>query len=144
MFDVDKSISGKPYVFINGEKLCVSMSHSDQITVIGISRYNFGIDIEIIKEFKYDLRFYSDFFTESEISYALMSRDVVQYSSILWTRKEAAIKYLDGGLKDLKELHRKKYGDVVLVSYIIGTKDNKYAFSCMTKSDKINLNSIVF
>jgi len=79
-----KTSYGKPYV--EGLDINISLSHTEDIIVMGISEGVFGLDIEKIKERDY-LKTAERFYTEKEIE-KVREKGIKEFYR-LWTMKEA-------------------------------------------------------
>ena len=97
--NIRKTSFGKPYISCNNLNINFSIAHSDNIVVVAISDSKIGIDVEAVTPMKFDITNYDDFFTSKEIEAVVNSKNRERAFSILWTRKEASVKYLDVGLE---------------------------------------------
>ena len=87
--------NGKPYTEISP----VSISHSGDFVLVGISENEIGVDIEIIKPF--DKRLISRYFTPAEQKFIKTDDDFFA----IWTVKEAYLKMTGEGLKGITKLN---------------------------------------
>lgn len=88
---------GKP--FLKDKELYFSISHSNNIVGIIISKSNIGIDLEVNKI--YNEKLITKVFNEQEkaIYAKLTTKDKHKYFYEVWTGKEAYVKYVGTGLK---------------------------------------------
>ena len=108
---VVRSQRGKPY--IEGLPLHVSVAHTDNMVIVGVSQINFGIDCERrtrkITNMKAVVR---RRFTEEEQRYVSVSEEGAAERFIeVWVRKEAYVKYLGSGLADLSCAETEKFAE---------------------------------
>lgn len=127
--DLKYNSYGKPYK----DNIYFSLSHSNDYVVLAISNNQIGIDIELIKDVKENLKDY----TLSVDEKSTIKNNVDFYK--LWTSKESLIKYLGIGIdKDLKKIPAlplegyKEYQNNKLYSLSFVFKEN-YALSITTK-----------
>lgn len=95
------SSSGKPYL-IGHQGVEFNLSHTKNAIVVALSDAPVGIDIEKIREIDFGIA--DRFFTEKELTWLREpGADQMQRFFMVWTRKEALLKYegvgLSGGLK---------------------------------------------
>lgn len=101
---IQKETNGRPYIFVDGKGRLngsFSLSHSQGMVFCGYSDapdMHFGIDLEKIEERK--LEFIMDYFTNDEIkNYQQCTSDQKkEYSTLIWSAKEAALKAIGKGL----------------------------------------------
>lgn len=87
--------NGKPYTCV----WPVSISHSGNFVLVGISEKEIGVDIEVIKPF--DRRLISRYFTKDEQDFIKTDADFFK----IWTVKEAYLKLTGEGLKGITKLN---------------------------------------
>jgi 4'-phosphopantetheinyl transferase len=93
---------GKPYVTGTGTNIFFNMSHSSDISVIGVDPVSeIGVDVEKINENVDYKPIINHFFTCNEISYIQEQKGKsVRRFYELWTRKEAFLKALGIGITE--------------------------------------------
>lgn len=100
----DYTSFGKPY--FTGSKIIFNLTHSGDKALLAVSLISdVGIDIEMKKDIDFK-RLIPRFFSEAEATAVMQSNDLQMSSSFyrVWTRKEAFIKAVGGGLSmPLKE-----------------------------------------
>jgi 4'-phosphopantetheinyl transferase len=92
---------GKPYVLIDSFQLQFNLSHSDEMAVLGVTKYSLiGMDIEHIKPFNEMQSIAKQFFAETEFCkfISLPEKDKLDAFYNIWTRKEAFVKAVGEGL----------------------------------------------
>ena len=111
-FAFSKNKYGKPFISSLHKKkvgrinrnVCYSLSHSGDILICAVSRYNIGADCQIINISdaqncrKIAERFYSS--EENQALSALDGADYIDKFFKIWTMKEAYIKYTGKGLAE--------------------------------------------
>ena len=98
---IKEGINKKPFVINEGEKeLYYNLSHSGDWILIAVSKYDVGIDIELINSsFSFSSIVDSAFSTE-ESEFLKQSEQSPEAFYLLWTRKEALLKGTGKGLVD--------------------------------------------
>jgi 4'-phosphopantetheinyl transferase len=91
---ISKKENGMPY--LENYPFFISISHSKNMALAGISEKPIGVDIEVIRDF--DKRLIPRFFTESEQDFIRCDEDFFK----VWTVKEAYLKLTGEGLKNIK------------------------------------------
>jgi phosphopantethiene--protein transferase domain len=88
---------GKPYID-SLPNFYFNISHTRNAFVIGISDNSIGVDIE--KEKDFDIKIAKRFFTSNELNYILdfEESETNKYFYVIWTKKEAYIKYMGKGM----------------------------------------------
>lgn len=128
-FKVKRTKLGKPYVDIND--LYIGVTHTDTTVVVGIDSVPFGIDCECLsRQVKNHTKIAERYFSRKEQDY--VNCDNVSHAERLkrfleiWVKKEAYVKYLGTGIKDLKNcdtfslsgcFELIKYGDNIIYIY---------------------------
>jgi len=101
LLSFDTESSGKPCLANDAADIHFSISHSDNLALIAVSRgMRIGIDIERFREVREMEAIMDDFFSEPEQAY-LRSREGEERTRaffLLWTRREAAAKAMGIGL----------------------------------------------
>lgn len=106
-FKVEKDFNGKPYL-INSNKY-ISISHTDNYTIVIISKKNVGIDIEKIKKIRPEFKKYLNINSKSKYKFFKE-----------WTRREAMIKRDNMKLSDIKNIKLKgKFRTILFYPYVI-------------------------
>ncbi len=95
---IEKTKEGKPYA--KDLPIFLSISHSENICIIGISLVEIGVDIEKIREINYN-QIAKRYFMDKEIKHINETPNKDEFFRI-WTRKEAYAKML--GIPVLKIL----------------------------------------
>lgn len=103
--------SGKPY--IEGNDLYISISHSKEFVLVGISDLPIGVDIEVLRPFEQKL--IKRYFTIEEASFI----DNQEKFFLIWTVKEAYLKLTGVGLKGIKKLNTVVNGEITIEGYEI-------------------------
>ena len=113
--DVLYKENGKPYTSI-----CpISISHSGENVLVGISENDIGVDIEVIKPF--DKRLISRYFTKSEQEFIKTDDDFFK----IWTVKEAFLKLTGEGLKGITKLNVVENNQLYIENFnILSFKEN--------------------
>jgi 4'-phosphopantetheinyl transferase len=101
---IRKETGGRPYIFMDGQGRLgggFSLSHSNGFVFCGYSpsfALNYGLDLEKIEERK--LEFIEDYFTPQEIEKYIQtgSDHKNDYTTLIWSAKEATLKALGKGL----------------------------------------------
>ena len=88
---------GKPY--LNNSDIYFNVSHSGNAIAIGISCYDIGIDIEVIKERKLSDKIVEKVFLEDEKEEYEKTDNKIDYFYNIWTKKEAYVKLIGTGIK---------------------------------------------
>ena len=101
---VAKTPLGKPY--LENGRAYIGVTHTGELVLIGISDENFGIDAESLSESPKNLeRIVKRFFSEGEKAYfyGSVKGSVERKRRFLevWVKKEAYVKWLGTGFKDL-------------------------------------------
>lgn len=96
---------GKP--FLESKKLYFNISHSKNLIAIIISDKDCAIDIQYVNETKNHDKNIHNILSESEIIEYKNSDNKNNYFYMLWTKKEAVLKYCGTGinLKQLKKIN---------------------------------------
>lgn len=87
---------GKPY--IKDSNLYFSLSHSNGVIALAVSKEEIGIDIELIKDVKDNLAHKVMNEAEYNIYKGLSKNDKINYFYEVWTSKEAYVKKLGSAL----------------------------------------------
>jgi 4'-phosphopantetheinyl transferase len=88
----------KPQLAGFNKWLCFNVSHSGNYGLIGISRFDLGVDIEFINnQFTYT-DIVNNYFNKKEADLITSSVDSAQSFFTCWTRKEAILKAISTGL----------------------------------------------
>ena len=87
---------GKPY--IKDSNLYFSLSHSNGVIALAVSKEEIGLDIEIIKDVKDNLALKVMNEAEYNIYKGLSKNDKISYFYEVWTSKEAYVKKLGSAL----------------------------------------------
>lgn len=103
--------NGKPYT----EKQHVSISHSGENVLVGISAKEIGVDIEVIKPF--DKRLIKRYFSKDEEDFIKNDSDFFK----IWTVKEAFLKLTGEGLKGITKQNVVKNNEIFIENYNILT-----------------------
>ena len=118
IWDIEYSLNGKPVL----GNLHFNISNKDDITVLGVSSYEIGIDIEKVTD--YDKNILKLFFTETEAKNVNTKNDFFK----IYTLKEAYIKMKDLTLLDIRLDKYKNYYTTTIfyndyvISYVIDKK----------------------
>lgn len=99
-----RSPDGKPY--LDGSALHVGVTHTDSLVVIAFSERPFGIDCEsTARHVKNARRLAARYFSERENAYLFEDgagdEDIQLRFLEIWVKKEAYVKFLGTGLRDL-------------------------------------------
>lgn len=92
---------GKPYISVDSLPLQFSLSHSDEMTVLGLTKFSpIGLDVEYIKPLKEMQLLAEQFFSKAEFCkfISLPEKDKLGAFYNIWTRKEAFVKAVGKGL----------------------------------------------
>lgn len=95
--DIAKNEHGKPY-FVNNKKLHFNISHSKEMAAIVLDDKPCGIDIELLRDIRYNVA--ERFFSKDELEWideACGEEKVLRFFKV-WTGKEAYTKMLGIGL----------------------------------------------
>ena len=87
---------GKPY--IKDSNLYFSLSHSNGVIALAVSKEEIGLDIELIKDVKDNLALKVMNEAEYNIYKGLSKNDKISYFYEVWTSKEAYVKKLGTSL----------------------------------------------
>lgn len=87
---------GKPY--IKDSNLYFSLSHSNGVIALAVSKEEIGLDIELIKDVKDNLALKVMNEAEYNIYKGLSKNDKISYFYEVWTSKEAYVKKLGSAL----------------------------------------------
>ncbi len=87
---------GKPY--IKDSNLYFSLSHSNGVIALAVSKEEIGLDIELIKDVKDNLALKVMNEAEYNIYKGLSKNDKINYFYEVWTSKEAYVKKLGSAL----------------------------------------------
>jgi 4'-phosphopantetheinyl transferase len=91
--------TGKPYLLNNLQQLFFNVSHSGEWILIGIGKYDLGVDVEYIKPaFNYQ-EIISLNFSLKENGYITENQSLDRFFK-LWTRKESLLKATGQGLNN--------------------------------------------
>ena len=112
---------GKPY--IKDSNLYFSLSHSNGVIALAVSKEEIGIDIELIKDVKDNLALKVMNEAEYNIYKGLSKNDKISYFYEVWTSKEAYVKKL-GTTLTLNPSNINIDTDVILKN--INISDNQY------------------
>ncbi len=103
-FRVYRNENGKPLVC--GNEYYVGVTHTDKLIVIGVDTENFGIDCENAdRKVNNADNIAKKYFSDKECDYILAASDDEEKNARfleIWVKKEAYVKYLGTGIKDLK------------------------------------------
>ncbi|MFT3903405.1 MAG: 4'-phosphopantetheinyl transferase superfamily protein [Niabella sp.] len=93
--------NGKPFAARGGQRLWTNfnISHSGDFLAIALSYKEVGVDIEQVRNFDFQA-ILTDTFSANEIEYIQKSENPLSTFFLLWTRKEALLKYAGVGLTD--------------------------------------------
>ncbi len=95
---------GKPYV--ERENTFLGVTHTENLVIVGIADENFGIDAEnVSRRVLRPEKLAERFFTKKEKEYVLEAEGAERKRRFLeiWVKKEAYVKWLGTGLKDLRK-----------------------------------------
>lgn len=124
---IRKNEYGKPFLYPQHKNVIINISHSGTIVAVSVSDKNIGIDIEKVVPMKNDIQCYNDYFTRTEIDIVDSADRKSEMFTVLWTRKEAALKYRGDGIEKISEC---SCFDKRIHSFLINSmNDNRYAFS---------------
>ena len=112
---------GKPY--IKDSNLYFSLSHSNGVIALAVSKEEIGLDIELIKDVKDNLALKVMNEAEYNIYKGLSKNDKISYFYEVWTSKEAYVKKL-GTTLTLNPSNINIDTDVILKN--INISDNQY------------------
>lgn len=112
---------GKPY--IKDSNLYFSLSHSNGVIALAVSKEEIGLDIELIKDVKDNLALKVMNEAEYNIYKGLSKNDKISYFYEVWTSKEAYVKKLGTALT-LNPSNINIDTDVILKN--INISDNQY------------------
>src|SRR5262249_36696096 len=90
---------GKP-ALAGSSAISFNMSHSGELAIIGISNFRLGVDIEQLRHIDHSATIAQSFFSPAEVA-ALAPAPAANADEdflICWTRKEAFLKAVGGGL----------------------------------------------
>lgn len=109
--DIYYSKNGKPLI----DGVYFSVANKDDITVLAVSNYRIGVDIEKIKE--YDKTVLKYFFKDEEIKKINTNEEFFKY----YTLKEAYVKMMDDRLIKIHDANYLdyNYGTIVKGEYVI-------------------------
>ena len=126
------SESNKPY----SDKIYFNISHSNNLVVLSTSlTYNIGVDIELIKEIKENVKEYIS--SKEEYEYIKTDKNFFE----IWTSKESLAKAIGTGIKDIKNIKAlpiegtKEYKDKTFYSKIIYYNDYIISITLESKED---------
>ncbi len=118
--------NGKPYTKVSP----ISISHSGDFVLVGVSDSEIGVDMELIKP--YNKRLITRFFSKDEQEFIKSDTDFF----LIWTVKEAFLKLTGEGLKGMTKLNVVKDNALHIEGYsIINQINDNYIFSIVTKGD---------
>ncbi len=136
---------GKPYVLSEG--FFVGVSHTVSLVLVAVASFDFGLDVErkdrlLSQKDRLLTRFYS----QKEQAEVLGQKEGAQKQCVLslWTKKEAYLKYMGTGLKDLKQADTfRAEGSFYTIehgAYLVAV----YAKKAIDKIEERNLETICF
>ena len=104
-FKVIRSADGKP--FIENSEYHVGVSHTNTLVVIAVDTVNFGIDCEstsrcVKSKERIAKKYYSAKEQEYVLEDGLTDCEISERFLEIWVKKEAYVKYLGTGVKDMK------------------------------------------
>lgn len=143
--NIRKTSFGKPYINCKGLSINFNISHSGNMIAIAISDSKIGIDIEVLKPIKFDLTSYDGFFTSKELKAIIESKNRNKAFFVLWTQKEAAVKYSGIGLKGFNKNHIIAKTMFIDSFFLKGIGHEEYAVSVVCKKNNVlkNTNAIL-
>lgn len=125
----------------NGKWYCkqcyFSLSHSDNVVMVGLSNTDIGVDIERVHSLKHDIsnRIFND--EEKDFFKNKISKEKNLTFFEIWTKKESIFKRLDGQEKDFSKINVLK-NKTITKKVIVNNK----VFICSVASD--NFKKITF
>ena len=128
---------GKPYLL--NSKIYFNISHSGKLLAIGISSDEVGVDIELVQERKYQDDVVKRTFNEKEQEIYNGNKQVTYFYDV-WTKKEAYVKLIGTGIRNMFKDLPIEY-DEVIITKKIHYLDNDYYLSLAT-NDKNERNNI--
>lgn len=129
---------GKP--FLKDFNLYFNVSHSGSLTVIGVSSFDLGVDLEIIKERKFIEKIVNKVFNnqEKEEFEKKTDEEQINYFSNIWTKKEAYTKLIGTGMKKYFQNVPPDY-DKYIETLNISIEDNYYlSIATFNNDERIN------
>ncbi|MBQ8163353.1 MAG: lecithin retinol acyltransferase family protein [Clostridia bacterium] len=84
---MSKDERGKPYM----QDYCFSMSHTNELVCVAVSKSNIGVDLEKIKECSQPSRFQAHILAQNEQDKVYTNEELLS----LWTKKESIYKFDD-------------------------------------------------
>lgn len=103
-FRLWRNENGKP--FVEGNEYYVGVTHTEKILIVGVDAENFGIDCESADRTVQNADNISrKYFSEKECDYIFAASDNTEKNTRfleVWVKKEAYVKYLGTGIKDMK------------------------------------------
>ena len=121
-----KDENGKPFL---NDGIYVSISHTKQLYTFGLSRFNFGIDLEEYRDIDY--RIVDRIFSKNEKDYFLEQGKTQEAYTEIWTRKEAYIKYDGQGMKIIKSIDT---FDEKIKDFFVTIKNNNYLMTIFSNA----------
>jgi 4'-phosphopantetheinyl transferase len=88
----------KPQLAGISKRLCFNVSHSGNYSLIGISKFDLGVDIEFINNQFIYADIVNNYFNKKEADFITSSLNPKQFFFNCWTRKEAILKAISTGL----------------------------------------------
>ena len=107
-FSIKRDSDGKPLIESTKENVFVGVTHTDKLVIVALSHENFGIDCEdALRVIKRQHSVVNKYFTDKEKEYVYPSGvetgekdERIRFLEI-WVKKEAYVKYLGTGLRDM-------------------------------------------
>lgn len=103
-FRLCRNENGKP--FVEGNEYYVGVTHTDKLLIVGVDAENFGIDCESADRTVQNAdKIAKKHFSEKECDYIFAASDHTETNARfleVWVKKEAYVKYLGTGIKDMK------------------------------------------
>ena len=112
----------KPYT----DNICFNISHSNDYACAVVSDKNVGIDIEFIREV--DINTIKYYCNTKEIDFILNSKNKYKSLFQIYCLKEACVKMLGTGIRDLKNVNYNNYNyklDYSIDNYVIAIIEEK-------------------
>lgn len=125
-FSLCRTQNGKPYV--DGGEYFVGATHTDDLAIIAVDTENLGIDCENAERcVKSPEKIADKYFSSGERDYIFKDGDGSRLRFLeIWVKKEAYVKFLGGGVRDMKsfdvfslggEFERVRYENYIIYVY---------------------------
>lgn len=125
-FAVRRTPNGKPIV--EGGEYFVGATHTDDLAIIAVDTESLGIDCEKADRcVKSPEKIAGKYFSDGERDYIFKDSDGTRLRFLeIWVKKEAYVKFLGGGVKDMKsfdvfsldgEFERVRYENYIIYVY---------------------------